>query len=133
MSYSSNNVLHINHRVHRGRGCCTSSCHFFDMVVVGIGFLDILELSFSGLKRIFYYHHRCVLSFQFIKRPIGFPLELRPELSHIPLLGSLKNLCSISNLKSSIRECLGIRFQPQPYRRSDNWTYNNPYHDGPYD
>jgi hypothetical protein len=30
---------------------------FFDMVVVGIGFLDILELSFSGLKRIFYYHH----------------------------------------------------------------------------
>ena len=38
-----------------------------------------------------------------------------------------------SNLKSLIRECLGIRFQPQSYRRSDNWTYNNPYHDGPYD
>ena len=41
-------------------------------------------------------YDRCVLSFLLIKRPIGFPLEQRPELSHIQILGSLKNLCSIS-------------------------------------
>ena len=41
-------------------------------------------------------YDRCVLSFRLIIRPIGFTLELRPELSHIQILGFLTNLCSIS-------------------------------------
>jgi len=61
--------------------------------------------------------------------PIGRFMS-RNDNTHLSYDG---NKIFASNLKSSIRECLGIRFQPQPYRRSDNWTYNNSYHDGPYD
>ena len=63
------------------------------------------------------------------RNPIGRFMS-RNDNTHLLYDG---NKIFASNLKSSIRECLGIRFQPQPYRRSDNWTYNNPYHDGPYD